>query len=582
MVYKGSVMPGDVRSFRLHVSIAALVSVAWGPSAFSQTGALPDEPPIRFEEASAGAGVGSYRNLFGVAEKPYIIESTGNGAAWLDYDNDGRLDLFVANGSTLDRQAKGTPGPGNSLYHNEGDGKFSDVTEKSGLKGGYWGSAVAAGDYDNDGLTDLFVTTVLESNHLYRNNGNGTFTDATSKAGVGGGTRSSASAAWLDHDRDGDLDLFVTNYVTFDPAYIDKVSPYCLWKGLRVYCGPVGVPADGDTFYRNNGDGTFSDATSEAGLDKQKLKSLGVVAADFDGDGLPDLYVAADSTINALFRNKGDGTFEDVSLLSGAGYSQDGRAQSGMGVDVGDYDGDGRPDLFVTNFQDDYNTLYRNEGGFLLTDVTNQANLAQASFTRLGWGTAFRDFDNDGLLDLFVANGHVYPQVDAAAIPESYAQQNQLFRNTGRGRFADVTAGAGGAMQVIKGSRGAAFADYDNDGRMDLVIVNIDDSLSLLRNATTNDHHWLTVQLVGVRSNRAGLGASLKLKVGNRTLIREIRTSGSYASSNDPRAHFGLGSAESVESLVIEWPSGKRQKLETVPVDRILVVHEDSGPEGPE
>jgi len=541
-----------------------------------------DRPQIQFEEVSEKAGVASYQNLFGGSEKTYIIESTGNGAAWLDFDNDGWLDLFVVNGSTRERQAEGTPGPGNRLYHNNGDGTFTDVTDPSGLKGGYWGSAVAAGDYDNDGYTDLFVSTVMESNHLYHNNGDGTFTDSTTEAGVGGGGRDSVSSAWLDYDKDGDIDLFVTNYVTFDQEYLEKVSPHCLWKGLRVFCGPVGVPPDIDNLYRNNGDSTFTDVTAAAGLLEQKIKSLGVVIADFDVDGWPDIYVAADATLNALYRNRGDGTFEDLSLLSGTGYSQDGRAQSGMGVDAGDFDGDGKPDLFVTNFQDDYNTLYHNDGDFLFTDTTNEANLGQTSFTRLGWGAGLRDFDNDGRLDLFVANGHVYPQIDAADLPESYTQQNQLFRNIGRGRFTNSTPGAGAALQIIKGSRGVAFADYDNDGRMDLVVVNIDDTLSLLHNTTTNAHHWLTVQLIGTKSNRSGVGARLRAKVGDNILVRDIQTAGSFASSNDPRAHFGLGPATKIAWLEITWPSGTVQMLENPSVDQILVVKEEAGLQAPE
>src|SRR6266446_5676430 len=381
---------------------ALLVAFTGGLGLFSMSARLPGaaaapDGSIQFEDTT-GTGHLDYRNLFGSPGKPYIIESTGNGAAWIDYDGDGFLDLFVVNGSTLERQEKGERGPGNRLYHNDG---------------------------------------------------NGTFADVTSRAGVGGGRRASVSAAFFDYDRDGRLDLFVANYVQFDRPYLDRVSPYCLWKGLRVFCGPTGVAGDTNVLYHNNGDGTFTDVTRAAGLLNPELKSLGVVTADLDDDGWPDVYVASDSTIQALYRNRGNGTFEDVSLLSGAGYSQEGRAQSGMGVDAGDYDGDGRLDLFVTTFQDDYKTLYHNDGSLRFSDVTYAARLGQVSFSRLSWGTGFRDFDNDGWVDLFVASGHVYPQVDAAHLPqETYAQQNQVLRNLGDGTFADVTASAGPGLQV--------------------------------------------------------------------------------------------------------------------------------------
>ena len=538
--------------------------------------AAPVEEPIQFEDISVRAGL-DYRNLFGSPEKPYIIESTGNGAAWIDYDNDDCLDLFVVNGSTLERQEKGEHGPGNRLYHNNCNGTFTDVTARSRLEGGYWGSGVAAVDYDNDGFVDLFVTTVLAGNHLYHNNGDGTFTDVTAKAGVGDRKGVSASAAFFDYDRDGHLDLFVTNYVQFDRAYLDRVSPYCLWKGLRVFCGPNGVPGDSNILYHNNGDGTFTDVTQAAGVANPELKSLGVVTVDLDGDGWPEIYVASDSTINALYHNRGDGTFADISLLSGAGYSLDGRAQSGMGVDAGDYDGDGRPDLFVTNFQDDDNTLYHNDGKLNFTDVTYPAMLGQVSFNKLGWGTGFQDFDNDGYLDLFVANGHVYPQVDAAHLPETYAQQNQIFRNLGNGTFVEVTKTAGLGMQVVKSSRGVAFADFDSDGRMDAVVINIDDTLTLLHNTTRNANHWLTVRTIGSRSNRDGLGTRLRLSAGGHVQVREVKTCGSFASASDPRVHFGLGAARTIERLEVNWPSGKKHIFTNVPVDHFVVVHEEAG-----
>jgi len=565
------------RALIVAFSCAALLGIAalrLGPGAVA---AAAEDAAIQFEETTDQARL-DYRNLFGGPGKPYIIESTGNGAAWIDYDDDGSIDLFVVNGSTLERQEKGERGPGNRLYHNDGKGAFKDVTAGSGLEGGYWGSAVAAGDYDNDGFVDLYVTTILEGNHLYHNNGNGTFTDVTAQAGVGGGRHDSVSAAFFDYDRDGRLDLLVVNYVQFDRPYLDRVSPYCLWKGLRVFCGPTGVAGDTNVLYHNNGDGTFTDVTRAAGLLNPELKSLGVVTADLDGDGWPDVYVASDSTIQALYRNRGNGSFEDVSLQSGAGYSQEGRAQSGMGVDAGDYDGDGRLDLFVTTFQDDYKTLYHNDGNLRFSDVTYAARLGQVSFSRLSWGTGFQDFDNDGWVDLFVASGHVYPQVDGARLPqETYAQQNQVLRNLGNGAFADVTASGGPGLQVVKSSRGVAFGDFDNDGRIDAVVVNMDDTLTLLHNTTRNGNHWLTVRTIGARSNRDGIGARVRVRAGGRDQIREVKTSGSYASASDPRVHFGLGTASKIESLELKWPSGAWQVFTDVPEDRIVVVHEEEG-----
>ncbi len=552
--------------------LALLTMAARHPGAGAAAGG-----PIQFEDATEPARL-DYRNLFGSPGKPYIIESTGNGAAWIDYDGDGFMDLFVVNGSTLERQAKGERGPGNRLYHNDGKGTFKDVTTGSGLEGGYWGSAVAAGDYDNDGLVDLFVTTILEGNHLYHNDGNGTFSDVTAKAGVGGGKTDSVSAAFFDYDHDGRLDLFVTNYVQFDRPYLDRVSPYCLWKGLRVFCGPTGVAGSANVLYHNNGDGTFKDVTRAAGLMNPELKSLGVVTADLDDDGWPDIYVASDSTIQGLYRNRGNGSFEDVSLQSGTGYSQDGRAQSGMGIDAGDYDGDGRPDLFVTTFQDDYKPLYHNDGNLRFSDVTYAARIGQVSFNRLSWGTGFQDFDNDGWEDLFVASGHVYPQVDAAHLSqETYGQQNQVLRNLGNGSFADVTATGGPGLQVVKSSRGVAFGDFDNDGRIDAVVVNMDDSLTLLHNTTKNANHWLTVRTIGARSNRDGIGARVRVRAGGRDQIREVKTSGSYASASDPRVHFGLGAPSRIESLEVKWPSGAKQVFTDVPEDHIVVVHEEEG-----
>ncbi|HEX6903750.1 MAG TPA: FG-GAP-like repeat-containing protein [Thermoanaerobaculia bacterium] len=524
-------------------------------------------------DEAAEAGV-ILPNVSGTSEKKYILESTGSGACFLDHDLDGDMDLYVVNGATL-----ATTGPANpakdALYENLGGGQFKDVTRQAGVGDGGWGGGCAAADYDNDGDPDLYITN-YGPNVLYRNEGNGTFRDVTAQAGVGD-SRWSLGAAFVDIDRDGDLDLYVANYLRFDPADREMMSRKCSWKGAEVMCGPRGFPGEEDVLYRNNGNGTFSDVSAQAGIAGHSLYGMGVAAGDLDGDGDADILVGNDSQENSFFVNDGQGRFTEQAVPAGVALSGDGRQQACMGVDLGDYDGDGDEDLFVTNFSDDYHTLYRNEGQGLFTDVSLQAGLDPATRSSLGWGGGFFDYDNDGDLDLFIAGGHVYPQVDLHDRATSYRQRNLLFRNEGNGKFADVTERSGPGMALVQPSRGSAFADYDDDGDLDVVVVNENDVPALLRNDGGNAGHWLKVRLVGRRSNRDGIGARLLLEAGKRTQFREVRLNAGYGSSHDPRIHFGLGSAAQVERLEVRWPSGKVQSLPGLPADRLVTIDEERG-----
>lgn len=439
---------------------------------------MPPSTKIRFIDVAGQAGI-SAKNVSGSKEKQYIVETLGAGAAWFDYDLDSDMDLYLVNGSSLDHLSSHTNRATNLLYRNNGDGTFTDVTREAGVGHTGWGFGCAVADVDNDGDKDLFVTN-FGPNVLYRNNGDGTFTDITQDAGVGDdgwGT----GAAFGDYDSDGYVDLFVTNYLEFDPNNLPD-DRYCQWKGTRVMCGPEGFPKAKSILYRNNGNGTFTDVTDLAGIARVEGYGLGVVFGDYDGDGDADIYVANDSTPNFLFRNNGDGTFTDVGLEAGVAYSDEGREQAGMGTDFGDFDNDGDEDLFITNFSDDYNTLYRNEGGFFFIDVSAQSGISRSSYYTLGWGTQFFDYDNDGDQDIFVANGHVYPQVDVSDPMTSYKQKNHLFRNEGNGKFVEVSASSGKGMHTIRSSRAAAFADYDDDGDIDIFVINENDLHNFLRN----------------------------------------------------------------------------------------------------
>jgi enediyne biosynthesis protein E4 len=459
-----------------------------------------------------------------------------------------------------------------ALYKNNG-GTFVDVTSQASLLKKGWGMGVCAGDYNNDGYEDLYITAYGPS-VLFRNNGDGTFSDVTASAGVSN-TRWSTNCAFGDYDRDGNVDLYVANYMTFDETVPPRgVNPKCKFLGIDVFCGPQGLQGEPDVLFHNNGNGTFTDATKAAGIKDPNYYGFGVVFSDFDNDGWPDIYVANDGNPNLLFHNNHNGTFSEMGVLSGAGLNEAGRAQSGMGVGVGDYDGNGFFDIFVTNFAGDTNTLYKNTGKMLFSDVTSLAGLGEISLAYLGWGAGIEDFDNDGLPDIFVANGHVYPQVDAFETGQHYAQRKELYRNLGNGAFKETARDAGADLINPKSSRGAAFGDYDNDGNIDVFVINLNDRPSLFRNEGGTRNHWLTLKLKGTRSNRDAIGARVEIQAGGKTQVHEVRSGASYLSHNDMRLHFGLGGATRVERIRIRWPNGNSEEISGVDADQFITITE--------
>ena len=560
------------------IVLARCACLAAAVVAFSPPAVRAEEPPIRFADATPGSGI-DYRNVCGAqaADKGWLVEGMGAGAAWLDYDLDGSLDLYVINGSTFDRAVG--QGERNRLYRGDGKGRFADVTERAGVGDRGWGYGVAVGDYDNDGDPDLYVTN-LGPNILYRNRGDGTFENTTEKAGVGDGDRWSSSAAFFDMEDDGDLDLYVANYMVGTPATVPRAgSPEarvknCAYRGIQVFCGPLGQVPVQDALYRNNGNGTFTDVTKGSGvwLDTPRF-ALGVVTADYDGDGDQDVYVANDSVSNSLWENDGRGSFRDVGLTRGVALNADGRAQAGMGTDVGDYNGDLWLDVVTTNFSQDLNTVYRNIGGKFFVDESQLVGL-NVTYMALSWGVGFHDLDHDGDEDLFIANGHVYPQVDGHGIGTSFRQRNHVFRND-QGKFVEVGATAGKSLAVERSFRGAAFGDYDNDGDIDVFLMALDEAGMLLRNDhAPAERHWLEVRLVGTKSNRDGVGARVRVSTGGVTRIRERKGGGSYLSAHDPRLHFGLGAIGRVERVEVHWPGGQVDVIGDAHVDRVLTVRE--------
>ncbi|MBI5086228.1 MAG: CRTAC1 family protein [Acidobacteria bacterium] len=494
-------------------------------------------------------------------------ETFGAGVAWIDYDNDGWIDLFFSNGSNL---AAGKPSPGNVLYRNLGNGKFEDVTRKAGVQGnGMFGTGVTVGDYDNDGFLDVFVTG-YESRQLFRNNGDGTFTDVTAKAGVSGGGWSS-SAAWVDYDRDGYLDLYVVRYLEYDI----KAAPHCGYKqeGYRMYCDPQQFDGVPDQLFHNNGNGTFTDVSRRAGIANRAGKGLGVAIGDIDLDGWPDIFVTNDGVRNFLYRNKGDGTFTDIAYSSGTGFDMNGKAMAGMGTEIVDFDGDGLPDIFLTAFSREYNTLYRNTGKLGFEDVTLKAGL-QSGFLSLAFGTKLFDYDNDGDIDIYCTNGHVTDNVHLYDPALSYKQSDLLYENVGGGKFKDVSRESGPAFRMLHVGRGAAIGDFDNDGDLDIAIADCGGPALLFRNDGGNRNHWLAVRARGRESNRSGVGAKVRITTGAGTQHREINPSGSYLSTSDMRLYVGLGKEAKAARIEIEWPRGKKQVLENVTADRILDVDE--------
>lgn len=535
------------------------------------------KPIAFFTDEAQKAGLTADVVYGGVHSKQYIVETTGTGAAIFDYDNDGWPDIFVVNGTTL----SATPGsaPTSHLYHNNRDGTFTDVTAKTGLLQTGWGQGVCAGDYDNDGFEDLFVT-YYGKNVLYHNNGDGTFTDVSEKAGVAGSGKDWGSGcAFVDYDRDGKLDLFVATYVAFDLKTAPKPGERadCLWKGVPVMCGPRGLPWASNILYHNKGDGTFEDVTKRAHIDKTNGHyGLSVSTLDFDEDGWPDIYVACDSTPSILYRNNHDGTFTDVAVLAGAAFNEDGAEQAGMGSTVGDYNGDGHLDIFKTNFSDDTSTLYRNNGNGTFDDTTFAAGLGLHT-QYLGWGTMFFDFDNDGWPDLLLANGHVYPEVDTQHLGSDYEEPRILYHNLGNGKFEDISAQAGPGILAKGSARGLAVGDLWNDGKLSVVITNMNARASLLVNQVRSANHWVGVKTEGVKSNRDGLGARIRVKAGSRVLVDEVRSGSSYNSSSDRRVHFGLGAADKIDWIEIRWSSGLTEVFENPGVDRILNLKEGTG-----
>lgn len=511
----------------------------------------------------------------GVERKNYIIEVVGCGVAFIDYDNDGWLDLFVLNGTRLQDAPAGTT---NRLYKNNRDGTFTDVTAKAGLIRTGWPSAVTVGDYDNDGFDDLFIT-YYGHNVLYHNNGDGTFSDATEKAGLSqSAVRYGSGCTWLDYDRDGRLDLFVANYLNTTLEKLPKPgeNPDCTWKGVPVNCGPRGLPTGSVQLFHNNGDGTFADVSKASGIARASGSyPMTAVAADYDNDGWPDIYVACDSTPSWLFRNQHDGTFREEALERGVALSEDGLEQAGMGVGVGDIDLDGNLDIFKTNFADDTNILYRNDGKGYFDDVTIRAGIGVET-RYVGWGTGIVDLDNDGFPDLFIATGSVYPEVEQRLPTYPFHTPRLVFRNLGDGRFEELIEEAGSGVSEAHSSRGCAFGDFDNDGDLDVVVVNMNEPPSLLRNDVSSGGHWVKVLLLGVQSNRSAIGARVTARYGNRRQAQEVTAQSSFYSANDRRLHFGLGAETSTE-LTVRWTNGKSETFSKVAADQLVVIREGAG-----
>jgi len=539
--------------------------------------------PVVFEDASEKAGLTHWTHKMGTPAKDYIVETKGSGVGLIDYDNDGWRDIFVSNWSTFDAlDGKETP-PHAALFHNNHDGTFTDVAAKAGVTNDRWGTGVAIADFDNDGWPDIFVSN-WGKNRLYHNNHNGTFTDVSDKAGVALGNWSSG-ATWGDYDGDGRLDLFVAGYLHYDrnnlPVASENGVPnaFCTFRGEQVSCGPRGLKGEPDHLFHNNGDGTFTDVSEKAGVaDKPGYYGLGVVFADINNDGKPDLLVGNDSTPNYLYLNKGDGTFEDVSYASGFALDEAGRETASMGIAVGDYENNGMLDVFDTTFSDSYKPLYHNEGDANLTDISYHMGLGEITVPFLSWGDAFMDYDNDGWKDLLMADGHVYPQADKYNWGTSWKERPMLFRNIEGKRFENVPAVEGTGLAVVIAGRGMAVGDLFNDGKLDAVINVMDGHPVLLRNVDPNKNHWLELKLVGgPKSPRDAVGSTVYVTANGMKQRGDVLSGGSYLSSNDPRPHFGLGQATTVDAIEVHWPSGKMENFTVPGVDRIVTITEGMG-----
>ena len=548
---------------------------------------------VVFTDVTAAAGLSRAVNVSGSPHaKRFLLEEMGGGAAFFDYDHDDWLDIFLVNGTTFAADSRAAQ-PTSYLFHNNRDGTFTDVTVRAGLTRSGWGQACCVGDYDNDGFNDLFVS-YWGRNVLYHNNGDGTFTDVSEKAGVAGsGTRWGAGCCFLDYDRDGHLDLFVANYVNFDPdrAPLPGDSAYCRYNDIAVPCGPLGYAGGTNLLYRNRGDGTFVDVSEQSGIVQPRGPSsmvyvrnnwratgsygMGAAAADFDNDGWPDIYVACDTAPSLLYRNNHDGTFREIAVPSGCALDENGVALAGMGVGVGDYDADGRLDIVRTNFSEQVTTLYRNYGGGF--EVASLRAGLGVNRKYLGFGVDFFDFDNDGWIDILAVNGHVYAQIADRKLHIAYREPKVLYRNLGNGRFEDVSTRAGSAIRAENVGRGCAFGDFDNDGDVDVLVNNLDGPPSLLRNDGGNRNHWIMIKCVGMRSNRSGIGTRVSVTAGDHRQIDEVMSGSSYYSQNDVRLHFGLGRASQADLVELAWPSGAKESFRNLPADRLFVIEETKG-----
>ncbi len=558
-----------------HKLLAAVLAVAQVPYPANTL----HPPPAWFVDVAAQAGL-QMNNVNGeLNTKKYIIETTGSGVAVLDYDRDGWPDVYLVNGDALDSQGHEKTSPTGHLYHNNHDGTFTDVTRSAGLVASGWGQGACVGDYDNDGFDDLYVT-YYGKNRLYHNERNGTFKEVATAAGVAGsGGEWGSGCAFVDYDRDGKLDLMVANYVHFDIKTAPRPGEgqMCIWKGVPVMCGPRGLESTPNVLYHNLGGGRFTNVSAPSGIEKTNGHyCLGVSTLDYNRDGWPDIYVACDSTPSILYRNNKDGTFTDVAVDAEVAFDEDGREQAGMGATVADYNGDGLPDIFKTNFSDDTSSLYQNNGDGTYNSKIFDAGLG-LNTQYLGWGVMFFDMDNDGWPDILIANGHVYPEVDTAHLGATYKEPRLVYWNQGNGKFKDISRSAGPGCTEPQSSRGLAIADFWNDGRLSAVINNSGAKPLLLVNQAANSNHWIGISAVGTRSNRDGIGASVSVVAGGKRWIQEVRSGSSYLSSSDLRLHFGLEAASKIDRVEVDWPSGLKEWFSVAAVDRIVTVTEGTG-----